>query len=238
MQQGAVSLRKPMQPGEVPALVRFLGKLVLEVLPAALASVIGAFLFAHYQFGEFDASRSAATPAAESAPASAAMMQLVRQEHAMIRDFLTAEQTAEEKRVAAANAADANAAADAKVATAASQALTQALVVEIAAKPVAPAKRSKGSVTRNVATASTAAPSAQLPTVTIAAAQQEPAVVPAPSPPPAPSLVSRTLAVPEHVASMTLHAVMGIGGIPSWIGHHVGATELDTATPVPGDASY
>jgi hypothetical protein len=235
MQQGAMSLRKPMQPGEVPAPVRFLGKLVLEVLPAALASIIGAFLFAHYQFGEPDLSRSAAS-AAESAPASAAMVQLVRQEHAMIRDFLTAEQAAEEKRVAAADAADAdaaadaNAAADAKVATAA----TQALLAEITEKPAE--KRGKDSVIRSAATTDRSVSTTMLPSVVIASAQQDPALMPA-LPPPRASFVSRTLAVPGHVMAVTLHAVMGIGGIPSWIGHHVGATELDTDTPLPGAPS-
>jgi hypothetical protein len=233
MQQGAVSLRSAiMQPGEVPAPVRFLGKLVLEVLPAAFASVIGAFLFAHYQFGEPDASRPAAMPAAEAVPASAEMMQLVRQEHAMIRDFLTAEQAAEEKRVAAADAADANAAADAKVATAA----RQAILAEIAEKPAA--KRGKGSVIAKAVTGGSSVPTAELPPVVIAGAQQDPVLTPAPPAPPAgASFVSRTLAVPGQVMAVTLHAVMAIGGVPSWIGHHVGATELDTDASPPGAAS-
>ena len=52
----------------------FFGKLVLEVLPAALASVIGAFLFAHYQFGRPAVSEPAA-PATAAVPASAQMVQ-------------------------------------------------------------------------------------------------------------------------------------------------------------------
>ncbi len=241
MRQGAMSLQRAVQPGpgEVPALVRFLGKFVLEVLPAALASVIGAFLFAHYQFGEPAVSGPAGQPAAEAAPASAAMMQLVRQEHAMVRDFLLAEQAAEEKRIAAADAADANAVADAQIAAAA----RQALLAEIAEKPVAEisekpaAKRSKGSVVASAASAGHSVPAAQLPPVVVAATQQDPASMPAP-PPPAPqaSFVSRTLAVPGHVMAATLHGVMAIGGIPSWIGHHVGATELDSDAPLPGAA--
>jgi hypothetical protein len=244
MRQGAMSLRRVMQPGpgEVPAQVRFLGKFVLEVLPAALASVIGAFLFAHYQFSEPDVSPSASAAATEAVPASAAMMQLVRQEHAMIRDFLLAEQAAEEKRVAAADAADANAVADAQIAAAARQALLAEIiekpVAEIAEKPVAEkpvAKRAKGAVLANAATGHGSVPTAQLPPVVIAAAQQDPALTPAP-PPPRASFVSRTLAVPGHVMAATLHAVVSIGGIPSWIGHHVGAGELDSDAPPPGTA--
>src|SRR5580658_6294295 len=114
MQQGAVVLGRRMKIGEVPLLVRLFGKLVLEVLPPALASVIGAFLLAHYQFGH-PAASGAAAPAAV-APASTDMMQLVREEHAMVRDFLLAQQAAETNRAAAADAADARAAADAELA--------------------------------------------------------------------------------------------------------------------------
>jgi hypothetical protein len=250
MRQGAMSLRRAMQPGpgEVPAQVRFLGKFVLEVLPAALASVIGAFLFAHYQFGEPGMSPAASSPATEAAPASATMMQLLRQEHAMIRDFLLAEQAAEEKRIAADDAADANAVADAQIAAAARQALLAEIVekpvAETAEKPVAEkpvaekpvAKRSKGTVMANAATGRGSVPTAQLPTVVVAAAQPDPALMPAPPPPPRASFVSRTLALPGHAMALTLHAVASIGGIPSWIGHHVGAGELDSDAPPPGAA--
>ena len=249
MQQGAMSLRRVMQagPAEVPARVRlqvrFLGKFVLEVLPAALASVIGAFLFAHYQFGEPDMSPPAASATA-AVPASAAMMARVRQEHAMIRDFLMAEQAAEAKRVAAANAADANAAADAQIAAAARQALLaeiveKPVVAAIAEKPVAgkpAAKHNQGAVIASAANGHGFAPTAQLPPVVIAATQQDLALMPAPPPPPRVSFVSRTLALPGHAVAVTLHAVASIGGIPSWIGHHVGAGELDSDAPPAGAA--
>src|SRR5580700_7551209 len=35
-----------------PLLARFAGKFVLDIMPAALASVIGGFLFTQYQFGQ------------------------------------------------------------------------------------------------------------------------------------------------------------------------------------------
>ncbi|MGA8818597.1 MAG: hypothetical protein WB624_14975, partial [Xanthobacteraceae bacterium] len=108
--------------GEAPVLVRLGGKLVLEVLPAALASAIGAFLFAQYQFDRSAPVAHAVTPAV-AVPASAEMLQLVREEHALIRDFLTAQRTAEQNRTLAANAADAQAdpTADAKLAAAVPQ---------------------------------------------------------------------------------------------------------------------
>jgi len=84
-------------PHQPPFLARFLGKVVLDVLPAALASVIGGFLFTQYQFGHVVAAR----PMAERAtPASAEMIQLVRDEHAMIIDYLKTQTAAEKTRLA------------------------------------------------------------------------------------------------------------------------------------------
>src|SRR5579862_2964131 len=105
--------RTAVLPRDVPMLVRFLGKLVLEVMPAALASVIGGALFTHYQFGQPPAPR----PAAEMASlASADMVQLVREEHALLRDYLNAQQLAERSRAAEADAQDARAVTQARMA--------------------------------------------------------------------------------------------------------------------------
>ena len=85
-------------PGAVPWPVRFLAKFVLEILPAALASLIGGILFAHYQFGQPASPR----PAREAAgPATAEMMRLIRDEHSLVHDFLTAQQSVEKARLAA-----------------------------------------------------------------------------------------------------------------------------------------
>jgi hypothetical protein len=102
-------------PYDLPVLLRFLAKWVLDVLPAALASVIGGFLVTHYQ-----AARAVApAPAAEqAAPASAQMLRLVHDEHALIVDFLNAQLAAEKQRLADEEEAR-RAAADAKPAVAA-----------------------------------------------------------------------------------------------------------------------
>lgn len=251
MQQSAVMLGRKMRqasrPGDVPWPVRFAGKLVLEVLPAALASVIGAFLFAHYQF----ARPADPQPAAADAPASAQMLQLVRDEHAMIRAFLVAQQAAEQNRAAAADAADARAAADARLAAAAVHRLAAAMAQ---AKPSAP--RGKPLAVAAVATAAAASPApvgaasagvadiagAALPPVVVADvaqnAEQNADLAPATAPAPVrASLVERTLAVKDHVVTATLHAVMAIGGIPSWIGHRLGADNLDSGGPPSSAAS-
>ena len=64
----------------LPLLRRFFAKVVLNVLPAAMASVVGGILFTHYQLGGAIAPQ---TGAEQLAPASAEMMKLVRDEHAL-----------------------------------------------------------------------------------------------------------------------------------------------------------
>jgi hypothetical protein len=64
----------------------FFSKLLYKLLPAAIASVIGAMLISHY------ARTSVVTPAAAVAtPASAEMMQLVRDDHQLIVKYLKKE---------------------------------------------------------------------------------------------------------------------------------------------------
>lgn len=222
---------------QVPLALRFTGKLIVEVLPAALASAIGAFLFAHYQFGS-PAEPAAAAPSASAVPASGEMLQVVREEHSMIRDLLAAERATEKSRVAAAEAADVRAVADVKPAASAAPHVAVALIAD---KPVAP-RNTRAPSGAAAAAAGSSAATAQLTPIVVTANQQVASVAPPSPPAPAqPSLVRRTLAVPGHVAghvvSMTLHAVMAIGGIPSWIGHRVGATDLDTDAQRTGTAS-
>lgn len=228
--------------GEAPLLVRLGGKLVLEILPAALASAIGAFLFAQYQFGAGAADGHGIAPAV-AIPPSAEMLQLVREEHAMIRDFLTAQRTAEQNRAVALNGADikAGAAIDTKLAAAApleadsmsvgkpaarrKKAILAASTAESAATALPPltiAAAQPAAATARVLVAS-AASDATAPGARQATAQPGAGSWPSAPPPPAhPSLVTETLAVPGHVVSVTLHAVMAIGGIPSWLGHRFG----------------
>jgi hypothetical protein len=66
-----------------PSLFRFCSKLLYELLPAAIASVVGGLLFSHF------AKTPVATPAAAMMiPASAEMIQMVRDEHALFIDTL------------------------------------------------------------------------------------------------------------------------------------------------------
>src|SRR5262249_18378280 len=94
----------------MPLLARFGSKLMLDILPAALASVIGGILFTHFQIG-----RMTSPPAAEQAtPVSAEVLALVRDEHDAIVGYLKSQMTAEKNRLAAQDAETAQAVADAK----------------------------------------------------------------------------------------------------------------------------
>lgn len=242
-------------PGEAPLLVRLGGKLVLEVLPAALASAIGAFLFAQYQFDHGATAVPLVTPSV-AVPASAEMLQVVREEHAMIRDFLVAQRTAQQKHDAAADAADTQAAdvpaaADATLAATVSPRTGAAkasvrhgrTIVAASGDAVSTAALPPITITgaRPAAAPVTVAAAAQrdatvlvaTPASVSATAQPDAGLWPAPPPPAHPSIMASTLAVPGHVVSVTLHAVMAIGGIPSWFGHRFG----DPAEPPPSSAS-
>jgi hypothetical protein len=188
-----------------PLLRRFLAKLIIDVMPAALTSVIGGFLITQYQFQHAVPPRPATD---QATPATAEMVQLVRDEHAAVMDYLKAQIAAEKSRNAAADAADARAAAAAK---------------DVAETPVvAPARvvpdlavTAKGGASRAKPVAAASLP----PHEPLVIAQAAP-VTAAPLAPPAQqpkSLLARTFDIKDHVVGTTLHVVSAIGGIPSWI---------------------
>jgi hypothetical protein len=192
---------------------RLFAKLVVDVFPAALTSVIGGFLITQYQFNHAAALRPVAE---QAAPASAEMLQLVRDEHAAIMDYLKAQIAAEKTRNAAADEADARAVADAKPAVEAAVAppAHAAPTVVVAAKAVAP----RGRLVAAEA----------LPPLVIAQAVPDIGAIAPPPPAPLPkSLLVKTLEIKDHVVGATLHVVSAIGSIPSWIasiGDRGGAT--------------
>src|ERR1700731_3464770 len=90
---------------QAPLLKRFVGKLIVDVLPATFVSVLGGVIIAQYQLNHAAASRAATE---QVVPASAEMMQLVRDEHAVIVDYLKTQMAAEKNRHAAEDAAAAD----------------------------------------------------------------------------------------------------------------------------------
>src|SRR5580700_2197971 len=188
---------------EAPLLKRFVGKLVVDVLPATFVSVLGGFIIAQYQLNHASASH----PATEQVvPASAEMMQLVRDEHAVIIDYLKTQMAAEKNRHAAEDAA----AADARLAA------TEPSEPAAAPRPIATAVIAKPVPARTkVAAAPVLPPHAPL---LIAQTDQPVSAVPAAEPAPeSKSLLTRTIEIKDHVVGATMHVVSAIGGIPSWI---------------------
>ncbi len=226
-----------------PLLARFLGKFVLDILPAALASVIGGFLFTQYQFGHATASRAATE---QVAPASAEMIQMVRDEHAMLIDYLRAQRAAEKNRLTAEDEANARAEADAK-ATADANAAAEKTAAEKAAAEKAAADRAiaEAAARRVAAAAAPAKPAAARikPAVTVAAvpvaAAHAPLVIAqveqndatprsdrlARDPD---SLLAKTLDLKDHVVDATRQVVSAIGEAFASIGGHIGGANPDT----------
>src|SRR5579863_7385714 len=191
-----------------PLLVRFFSKLVLDILPAALASVIGGLLFSHYDWSQI---RARAPVAVRAAPASVEMMQLVRDEHAAMASYLKAQAMAEKDRLEAEDAAAAAEAAGHPATTAAAAVPGGATVAAVESRPLAPPVQEPARVQTAAAPAMASLP---MPLVIAQAEPGDGALPPADHPNP---LLAATINVKDHVVATTQHAFAVIGGIPSWI---------------------
>jgi hypothetical protein len=197
---------------KMPLLARLLTKLLHDVLPAALASLIGGLLFTHFQLARM------VEPAAQVTSASAEMMQLLRDEHGLIVNFLKAEMTKEKTQLAAAETAPRVVPDDAAPAAAAVAAPRPAAVAVAAGKPVAHGK--------------TAVVGASLPPLVLVQAQQDESAKPAARD--SDSLLAKTIGIKDHVVAVTQRVVSAIGGIPSWIGaigDHIGGEGANPRPP-------
>jgi len=206
---------------EAPWLERFFGKMVLDVLPAALASLIGGFLFTQYHFGH------AAPPQLVNVqPASPEMMAMVRDEHALIMNYLNAQMAAEQRHDLAEDAdsaraaAEARAAADAKLADALAASQAPA---EPSAAPVPPAK--PAATHRKPPAVLAAAPHQPL-----AIAQADPIDNDAVAARDSDSLlanplIAKTLDIKDHVVAATRHVVSVIGEMFASVGDSFGGAK-------------
>ena len=210
---------------EFPLLARFVGKFVLDTLPAALASVIGGFLFTQYQLGR----AAPPAPAEQVSPASAEVLALVRDEHDAIVGYLKSQMTAEKNRLAAQDAESARAAADAKAEQdnkAQEKALAEQNVVDIrpAATPTRHLAMSAKVVLPRVKPA--AAPVA--PTqVAMVQSEQNPQQNAAPADRLArdsDSLLAKTLDLKDHVVAATKQAVATLGDMFASVGERIGGS--------------
>jgi hypothetical protein len=219
--------------GRFPLLARFSGKFVLDILPAALASVIGGFLFTQYQAGRV------APPAAQITPASAEALALVRDEHAAIVGYVKSQIAAEKSRLAAQDAETAQAVADARAAQAEARenALAEQNVADIraaaiaAATPAVPARHLPSAASVKVSLprakpAVAANPAAASETVAAQAEQNSqqssaPADRLARDPD---SLLAKTLDLKDHVVAATKQAVAALGDMFASVGERIGGS--------------
>ena len=186
-------------------LKRLVDKIVKDALPAGLASILGGLLLTHFQLD-----RVPQPTTVKVTQASPEMMQLLRDEHGLIIDFVK-EQVASEKNRGGADQSAQRAAAEASAPPAAEVAPSPLVqrpipVVALAVpKPAAP--RSKNPVVG----ASLPAP---------ALAQAQPAdPVPQAAARTDDSLLAKTIGIKDQVVSVTQRAVSAtIGVIPSWFG--------------------
>jgi len=218
-----------------PLLARFAGKLVLDILPAALASVIGGFLFTQYHLGR-------ATPplaAEQISPASAEVLALVRDEHQAIVGYLKTQLAAEKSRLAAQDADTARAVADAKAAQE-DEAREKALAEQNAADLNLAAASPRHVASASVKVALPRAKPAPAPTkITIAQAEPEPeqaAAVPSDRLARDPdSLLAKTLDLKDHVVAATKQAVAALGDVFASVGERIGGS-APTARPFNSDS--
>jgi hypothetical protein len=239
---GIVQGRRVMQQSHIarqeapllPLLARFGGKFMLDIMPAALASVIGGFLFTQYQSGH----AVTRTATEQVTPASAEMMAMVRDEHAMMMDYLKSQMVAEKNRAAAedaeadaargaadAKAAEDKVAEDAKIADANS--VSEAPVRHAAALTVPKALAVVRTKTPVVLAAASRAP------LVIAQADEDDGAAPAVEIGRAPvSLLAKTfnttlnttLDFKDHVVAATRSVVGAIGDAIGSVGERIGGT--------------
>jgi hypothetical protein len=240
---------------QIPLLARFASKFMMDILPAALASVIGGFLFTQYQFGR----TAPPQPALEQiSPASAEVLALVRDEHAAIISYLDLQMAAEKSRLATQDAETARAVADAKAAQDAAMRENEArdkagaelTTAEIKLASVAsnrhsaaPGAQAKIAVPRarptdtSIAGAHAPLVIAQVEKQAGQNAQQNEAAPPADRLARDPdSLLAKTLDLKDHVVAATWHAVTAIGDAFASVGDRIGGV-MPNARPFSSDFS-
>jgi hypothetical protein len=212
---------------EFPLLARFFGKFVLDILPAALASVIGGFLFTQYQLGR----ATVPAPTEHVSPASAETLALVREEHDAIVGYLKSQMAAEKNRLAEQDAETARAVADAKAAqenAAQEKALAEQNAAEIKLSAAVPARHVAAATSAKIGlprAKPAAAPIPVVPTqVAMAQNEQNPqaSAVPADRLARDPdSLLAKTLDLKDHVVAVTKQAVSALGDVFASVGERI-----------------
>jgi hypothetical protein len=207
-------------------LARLSSKLALEILPAVVASLIGGALLTHFGLGRVTA------PATQGAPASPEMMQLLRDEHGAIMQFLQTRLDNEKRQLAAEEALP-------RVPAGAATAVPPVYHPdrEAAAKPVRSGRGSStGSSPAPIVIArlgpSEAGQNEADKTSSVGAAPPVSGATDA-----RPLSLFRPMSIKDQVVAVTQHVVSIIGGIPSWIGSlggHLGSGDVAPRRPADG----
>ncbi len=197
---------------QIPLLARFAGKFMLDILPAALASVIGGFLFTQYQFGR----TAAPQPALERiSPASAEVLALVRD----AREKASADLTAAEIKLAsvASNRHGAAPAAPAKIAVPRGRPVNTSVAGARAPLVIAQVEKQADKQVEQNAQQNEASPPADR-------LARDPD-----------SLLAKTLDLKDHVVAATWHAVTAIGDAFASVGERIGGA-APNARPFSSDS--
>jgi hypothetical protein len=207
-----------MTTADAPLLMRLLAKVLLDILPAVIASVVGGLLFTHYQLGGLGVPAGAAL----SAPANAEMMQLLRDEHTVIVDYLKAQLAAEKSRAAEQ---------DREMRAAAAEAAEPAppAVTMVPPLPAPSPRRAVAVAMAKAAQPHNSAP-AIVPHAPLVIAQAEPdgaAAARLASDPN--SLLAKTLDMKDHVVDATLRVAAAIENVPGWSADRIAAPHANAA---------
>lgn len=186
-------------------LKRLFDKIVHDALPTALASILGGLLLTHFQIGQAPQSTTVRVT-----PASPEMMQLLRDEHVAIVDYVKDQAASEKNRGVAQpdpqpGLAEAAAPGPAQIARALPVARPTTVIP--VATPKSIVVRGKNSVAGASQLGQPVAPaqSIDVPAQPTARADN--------------SLMAKTIGIKDRVISATQHAVSAtVGFIPSWFG--------------------
>jgi hypothetical protein len=204
---------------DMPLLKRFLGKLMHDVLPAALASLLGGFLITYFQLNRVP--EPVTVPVAHASPE---MMQMLRDEHGLIVSFVKAqvasEKSANEKMQLGAGAEsvadEATPRAPAEVRAAPMPVLTAPRPTAVVA--LAPPRPLALHAKSPIAGASLPPPTVQTATTVQQSAAQQGESAPPPVARSDDSLLAKTIGIKDYVVAGTQRAVSAISVIPSWLG--------------------
>jgi pyruvate/2-oxoglutarate dehydrogenase complex dihydrolipoamide acyltransferase (E2) component len=177
-------------------------KIVHDALPAALASLLGGILLTHFQIGQAPHSTTV-----KVTPASAEMMQLLRDEHVAIVDFVKGQAAIDKTRGAPEPEAQQAAAEPAPASVPPATPVLPPSRPNTATAMATPKPAVRGKTPLAIAPAPAATP------VAAADAAAQPAVRADDS------LMAKTIGIKDRVISATQRAVSAtVGFIPSWFG--------------------